>query len=128
MDKKILHEILEHNICSLMLNEERPTPSMRYLSTCIGASEGYIQKILTSENFPSIEKLLQIADHYEIKPWMLLYDYKSKGLLPILQELEKCPVELFPTILTYIEFLLQNSFDSKMENTMEKDGEGKRNY
>ena len=124
MDKKILHEILEHNICSLMMNEERPTPSMRYLSTCIGASEGYIQKILTSENFPSIEKLLQIADHYEIEPWMLLYDYKSKGLLPILQELEKCPVELFPTILTYIEFLLQNSFDSKMENTMEKDGDG----
>ena len=72
MDKKILHEILEHNICSLMLNEERPTPSMRYLSTCIGASDGYIQKILTSENFPSIEKLLQIADHYEIEPWMLL--------------------------------------------------------
>lgn len=124
MDKKILHEILEHNICSLMLNEESPTPSMRYLSTCIGASEGYIQKILTSENFPSIEKLLQIADHYEIEPWMLLYNYKSKGLLPILQELEKCPVELFPTILAYIEFLLQNTFDSKMENTMEKDGEG----
>lgn len=119
MDKKILHEILEHNICSLMMNEERPTPSMRYLSTCIGASEGYIQKILTSENFPSIEKLLQIADHYEIEPWMLLYDYKSKGLLPILQELEKCPVELFPTILAYIEFLLQNTFDS----TIEKDGE-----
>ena len=77
MNKKKLHETLEHNINSLMLDEDSLTPSMRYLSTCIGASEGYIQKILTSENFSSIEKLLQIADHYEIEPWMLLYNYKS---------------------------------------------------
>ena len=74
MNKKKLHETLENNINSLMLDEDSLTPSMRYLSTCIGASEGYIQKILNSDHFPSIEKLLQIADYYDIEPWMLLYD------------------------------------------------------
>ena len=119
MDKKILHEILEHNICSLMLNEECPTPSMRYLSTCIGDSKGYIQKILNSDYFPSVEKLIQIADYYDIEPWMLLYDCKDKDILSILQALEKCPAELFPTIISYIEFLLQNSCSFSSEHTDE---------
>ena len=118
MNKKKLHEALEHNINSLMLDGDHLTPSMRYLSTCIGASEGYIQKILNSDHFPSVEKLIQIADHYDIEPWMLLYDCKDKDMLSILQALEKCPAELFPTIISYIEFLVQNSCSFSSENNV----------
>lgn len=107
MDKKNLHEIFEKNINALMSNEGNHSPSMRYLSTSIGASESYMQKVLNTNSFPSIEKLQLIAEHYKVEPWMLLYDHDQKDLLSMIQLLEQCPAELFPTISKFIEFLLE---------------------
>lgn len=109
MNKKNLHDIFETNINSLMSSDDTHTPSMRHLSTSIGASESYMQKILNTNSFPSIEKLQQIAQHYGVDPWMLLYDYNQKDMLSVIQLLEQCPPELFPTISKYIEFLLEQN-------------------
>lgn len=105
MDTKNLHEILEKNINYLMSNEDNHAPSMRYLSTCIGASDSYIHKILSDGKFPSLEKLQQIANHYDIEPWLLLYDSKNKDMLSIIRLLEDCSDDLYPTILEYIKYV-----------------------
>lgn len=113
MDIQKLHNIFEYNMNSLMSNEDNHAPSMRYLSACIGASDGYIQKILNSESFPSVEKLNSIAEHYDIEPWTLLYNAKEHGddFICLLKLLEKCPPELLPTISKFVEFLLDNHGD-----------------
>lgn len=108
MESKNLHEIIESNINSLMETEQNHAPSMRYLSTCIGASSSYIQKILSGPSYPSLDKLEAIGEHYEVDTWCLLYDYgdKEKQILPIVQQLSRCPKDLLPVISQYIEFLM----------------------
>lgn len=102
-----LHDILVHNITQLMNSEQNHAPSMRYLSTCIDANESYIQKILNSDAFPSMEKLLAIANHYEIEPWELLYQNTSSNvsLYSIMQLLAACPEEMLPTVYEFINYL-----------------------
>lgn len=107
MAQKDLHTIFEENLNSLMSNEQNHIPSMRYLSTCIGASSGYIQKILSNKNSPSFEKMQEIADHYDVEAWTLLCDLngRSKQMLPIIQQINKCPTDMLPAIEAYIKFL-----------------------
>lgn len=111
MSSKKIHDIFETNLNELMNNEQNHAPSMRYLSTCIGASGGYIQKILSSDSMPSIDKLEAISDHYDVEAWMLLYDYADheKQILPILQQLNKLPEEEFPVVAQYLQFLIDQN-------------------
>lgn len=106
MDKKELHNVFESNLSSLMSQEDNHIPSMRYLSTCIGASESYIQKLLNTDSFPSFEKMVAISEHYGIDPWMLLFDYgeHSKHILALIQMISQCPPELIPAITNMLNF------------------------
>lgn len=110
MNEKELHQILVQNINRLMNTEQNHAPSMRYLSTCIDANESYIQKILNSSTFPSCEKLLAIANHYEIEPWVLLFRQPSEDSRrsAVLQLLQSCPEELLPVIHEFILYLLNS--------------------
>ena len=111
MSSKNIHEIFETNLNELMNHEQNHAPSMRYLSTCIGASGGYIQKILSSDSMPSIEKLVAISEHYDVEVWTLLYDYSNqqKQILPILQQLNKLPEEEYPVVAQYLQFLIDQN-------------------
>ncbi len=112
MSSKNIHDIFEKNLTELMNHEQNHSPSMRYLSTCIGASEGYIQKILSTDSLPSIDKLQAIGEHYDVEAWSLIYDYDDheKQILPILQQLNRLPEEEYPVVAQYIQFLIdQNS-------------------
>lgn len=108
MSSKKLHDIFESNITELMNHEQNHAPSMRYLSTCIGASGGYIQKMLTSNSLPSLDKLEAISEHYDVEVWSLLYDYsgRQKQFLPIIQKLGQLPDEEFPAVSQYLQFLI----------------------
>lgn len=55
MEKKS-SQIIRENITYMINNDE--TTSMRNLSTSIGASDSFIQKILTEKANPSLEKLI----------------------------------------------------------------------
>lgn len=108
MGSKKLHDIIENNLNALINNEPDHAPSMRYLSTCIGASSGYIQKILSSGSLPSLDKLEAISEHYDVDIWTLLYDFsgRQKNMLPILQQLNRLPEEELPVVAKYLEFLI----------------------
>lgn len=109
MVEKTLHEIIANNLIQLMNQEQNHSPSMRYLSTCIGTSAGYIQKINSGKAFPSCEKLLALTNHYEVEPWTLLFDTKCNSeLLAVLIELNSCPQDMLPIIKSYIQYLKNN--------------------
>lgn len=72
-----MHHVLTQNINLLISSEQNHTPSMRYLSACLGVNDSYIQKIMNSQSFPSIPKLVSISNHFETEPWTLLYDTKN---------------------------------------------------
>ncbi len=111
MSSKKLHDIFESNLTELMNHEQNHAPSMRYLSTCIGASGGYIQKMLTSDSLPSLDKLEAISEHYDVEVWSLLYDYSNqqKQILPIIQQLNRLPEEEFPVVAQYLQFLIDQN-------------------
>lgn len=114
MVEKTLHEIIANNLIQLMNKEQSHAPSMRYLSTCIGTSAGYIQKINSGKAFPSCEKLLALANHYEVEPWTLLFDKKQdEELYEVILELSSCPRDMMPVIKSYIEYLKNQENTSK---------------
>ncbi len=100
MNEKRLHDILAYNLTQLMNNEQNHIPSMRYLSTCMGKTDSYTQKIVSGKSFPSMKMLLEIANHYEVEPWTLLFDSNEKGeeFMKILKELSACSKESLPSI------------------------------
>lgn len=111
MGSKKLHDIIETNLNALMNKEQNHAPSMRYLSTCIGASSGYIQKILSSDSLPSLDKLEAISEHYDVEVWTLLYDYSDgkRDILPIIQQLNRLPENELPVVSKYLDFLISQN-------------------
>ncbi len=55
MDEKQMHDIIAQNINMLLSSDLIPNSSMRNLSTCLGANESYIQKIMNKTSFPSFK-------------------------------------------------------------------------
>lgn len=108
MEPSELHKIIVNNINTLMNDPKNSTPSMRYLSTCIGANESYIQKITSGTALPSLDKLVAIANHFEIDTWTLLFDNTKNAevRLEVIELLSKCPNNMLPVIRAYIEYIL----------------------
>ena len=52
MDEKQMHDIIAQNINMLLSSDLIPNSSMRNLSTCLGANDSYIQKIMNKTSFP----------------------------------------------------------------------------
>lgn len=113
MGSKKLHEIIQSNISTLM--EQDTNTSMRNLSTCIGASNSYIQKIMSGNSLPSLDKLEDISEHYDVELWSLLYDYEDdrQEVLQIVQQLNKLPKEALPAVSKYLDFLIQQNNENK---------------
>lgn len=65
MQHKKSSEIIRENL-TYMLNQEG-TPSMRNLSTSIGTSDSYIQKILNQERTPSLDKIDSISEFFDVE-------------------------------------------------------------
>ena len=64
MEKKS-SQIIRENITYMINNDE--TTSMRNLSTSIGASDSFIQKILTEKANPSLEKIDLISEYFDFE-------------------------------------------------------------
>lgn len=113
MDEKSISEIIQQNLASLMENDSNS--SMRYLSTCIGASDSYIQKIMSNGSLPSLDKLEAIGQHYDVDTWTLLYDYEgdSKEMLSLVQSLNRLPSDLLPVVKSYVDYLDQLETERK---------------
>ena len=90
MEKKS-SQIIRENITYMINNDE--TTSMRNLSTSIGASDSFIQKILTEKANPSLEKIDLISEYFDVESWEMLYNFRkdNNDMLSILQMLQKLP-------------------------------------
>ena len=63
-----LKKIIQNNILALM--EERNI-SMRQLSADMNRSESYAQKLLNGDFVPKLDKLLLIAEYFNVPIWRL---------------------------------------------------------
>jgi transcriptional regulator with XRE-family HTH domain len=106
MQHKKSSEIIRENL-TYMLNQEG-TPSMRNLSTSIGTSDSYIQKILNQERTPSLDKIDSISEFFDVESWEMFYNFRKDRpeMLTIMQQLNKLPPALLPTVKAYLDFLL----------------------
>lgn len=75
MQHKKSSEIIRENL-TYMLNQEG-TPSMRNLSTSIGTSDSYIQKILNQERTPSLDKIDSISEFFDVESWEMFYNFRK---------------------------------------------------
>lgn len=63
-----LKKVIQNNILKLM---SESNISMRQLSADINCSESYIQKILSGNFVPKVERLQCIADYFHVPIWAL---------------------------------------------------------
>ena len=111
MEKKS-SQIIRENITYMINNDE--TTSMRNLSTSIGASDSFIQKILTEKANPSLEKIDLISEYFDVESWEMLYNFRkdNNDMLSILQMLQKLPASSMPVVKELLAFLLRQFTDS----------------
>ena len=111
MEKKS-SQIIRENITYMINNDE--TTSMRNLSTSIGASDSFIQKILTEKANPSLEKIDLISEYFDVESWEMLYNFRkdNNDMLSILQMLQKLPASSMPVVKEFLAFLLKQFTDS----------------
>lgn len=107
-------EIIRENL-TYMLNSDETT-SMRNLSTSIGASDSFIQKILTEKANPSLDKLDSISEYFSIESWEMLYNFRKDNpdMLSIMQQLKELPPSALPVVKEFLAFL------QKQHNTSQK--------
>ena len=100
-------------ILPIWINNDETT-SMRNLSTSIGASDSFIQKILTEKANPSLEKIDLISEYFDVESWEMLYNFRkdNNDMLSILQMLQKLPASSMPVVKEFLAFLLRQFTDS----------------
>ncbi|MCD8132838.1 MAG: hypothetical protein LUE19_03175 [Clostridiales bacterium] len=101
--------IFRKNLLALLNQDEQS--SMRNLSTSIGASDSYVQKIITSDANPSLDKIDSISEFFDVNSWELFYDAENdeRENLATIQLLNRMPSAMLPVIKHYIEYLQQES-------------------
>ncbi|MCC8151065.1 MAG: helix-turn-helix domain-containing protein [Lachnospiraceae bacterium] len=94
---------------------------MRQLSLRIGASDSYIQKLLTDQSSPSLQRIDAISDFFGLDTWTLLCDYadSAEESLEILQLINQLPRSIRPHVLEYMKFLLKQNEDIQEKLTGE---------
>lgn len=63
-----LMQIIQNNILALM---DEHDISMRQLSADMNCSESYAQKLLNGDFVPKLDKLLMIAEYFDVPIWRL---------------------------------------------------------
>ena len=111
MEKKS-SQIIRENITYMINSDE--TTSMRNLSTSIGASDSFIQKIPTEKANPSLDKIDLISEYFDVESWEMLYNFRKDNddMLHILQMLQKLPASSMPVVKEFLTFLLKQFPDS----------------
>lgn len=84
MIEKSANETLQRNLLRLM--NENGT-SMRELSNSIDCSASYIQKILNGKFCPSMQKLQNIADFFEVPVTVLLTEKHENPTIELIDSL-----------------------------------------
>ncbi|MCD8217461.1 MAG: helix-turn-helix domain-containing protein [Clostridiales bacterium] len=104
-------DILRNNLIALLNQED--AVSMRQLSLRIGASDSYVQKLLTDQSSPSLQKIDAISDFFGLDTWTLFCDYEDSAeeSLEILQLINQLPRSIRPHVLEYMKFLLKQNED-----------------
>ncbi len=104
-------DILRDNLTALLNRED--AVSMRQLSLHIGASDSYVQKLLTDQSSPSLKKIDAISDYFGLDSWTLFCDYADAAgeSLEILQLVNQLPRSVRPHVLEYMKFLLKQNED-----------------
>ncbi len=102
-------DIFRKNLHFLLENDENA--SMRNLSTGIGASDGYIRKLLACGAAPSFGKVDEISEFFDINSWELFYDREDdeSGLLATIQLVNRMPVSMLPVVRSYLEYLCEET-------------------
>lgn len=82
---------------------------MRQLSLSIGASDSYIQKLLTDQASPSLKKVDALGSFFGLDTWTLFCDFDEAAgdSLEILQLINRLPQSVRPNVMEYIKFLLK---------------------
>ncbi|MCD8217296.1 MAG: helix-turn-helix transcriptional regulator [Clostridiales bacterium] len=108
--KKTIHTFRQ-NLTEL-LSEDSLT-SMRNLSTSIGASDSYIRKILNDDASPSLDKVDDISEFFDIDSWELFYDEDSDDddSLAIIEMIRRMPADMLPLVKRYLEYLIEKEND-----------------
>lgn len=103
MTQKDIGKAIIDNLISLIYQDKNT--SMRSLGTCIGASDSYIEKIVSGKAKPSIDKLDDIGEYFEIGSWEILYN-SNPELKPVLTRLKELSPELLPVMNAFLDYLL----------------------
>lgn len=106
--------ILQKNITTLL---DSDTPfSMRKLSMEINCSESYIQKVVEGKIVPSLQKLIDIANYFDV-PLATLLTESPKDIVVnhkaelVKNEIDKLPENVLDSILTIINYSNKSNYD-----------------
>jgi len=110
-------EILRDNLIALLNQED--AVSMRQLSLSIGASDSYIQKLLTDQTSPSLQRVDAMSEFFGLDTWTLFCDYadSARESLEILQLINRLPRSIRPHVVEYMKFLLKQNEDIQKKLT-----------
>lgn len=104
MHKRELQEILVKNINKQLVKHNI---SMRQLSTDINTSDSYMQKIMAMQMMPSYERLVRIAERFEI-PVSALFEEDSEqshvisSIMDYLLQLESTDLEIILSMTKHL--------------------------
>lgn len=105
MKENRTQDIFRNNLQALLNRDSKS--SMRNLSASIDASESYIQKVLAGTISPSLDKINDICEYFDVDCWQMFvpHDESTQEVLAILQILRRMPQDALPAIIAYLEFI-----------------------
>lgn len=106
MDKDNMLQIIYSNLARLLDDPERGV-SMRKLSTELGYSSNYIQKIVDRKRCLTLDTLNEISNYFDIPIWTFFIDHKEpSGKCRLITEyLSGLSDEALNTILCFVQFI-----------------------
>ena len=109
MDKNNMPQIIYSNLARLLDDPEHGV-SMRKLSTELGYSSGYIQKIVDRKRGLTLDTLNEISNYFDIPIWTFFIDHSNpsdKALL-ISELLSGLSDEALNVIFYFVQFIAKN--------------------
>lgn len=113
MNEKQLRERMIQNIINLMNEENTPASSMRKMSNGMGASNNYMQTILSGSSYPSFKKITDIANYFDVDPSVLFNPNQRYGTSrdSLHNLIDSCPEDICPLLQDIILTVLKHTKD-----------------
>lgn len=114
-DKTTAAYLRENILCRM----EENNISMVQLSLQIGASESYIQKVLSGEIRPSLERVDAISRYFGCEPWELISDRKedTRAYVKTIEMMSQLSEQQLSVLHDYLEHLATLTEGSKRQCT-----------